>query len=145
MDKELLLWNKIIDTCGVPKRIISDKDPKFRSEFWTNFYDMLGAKLAFYTAYHPQKDGLSEQIIQSMENMSRILFSYGKEYKDHGWLMILPAIQPPYNTRQHSTTSKSPSPVEKGWNHLKKNLLNIHPTAKDFHYMWNTSCDTASR
>ncbi|MBW0515253.1 hypothetical protein O181_054968 [Austropuccinia psidii MF-1] len=38
---------------------------------------------------------------------------------------------------------KSPSLVEKGWNllfpvdHLKKTLLTIHPTAKDFHYMEN--------
>ncbi|MBW0526334.1 hypothetical protein O181_066049 [Austropuccinia psidii MF-1] len=41
--------------------------------------------------------------------------------------------------------------VEKGWNpllpvdHLKKNLLNIHPTAKDFHDMWKRACDTEAR
>ncbi|MBW0536907.1 hypothetical protein O181_076622 [Austropuccinia psidii MF-1] len=45
---------------------------------------------------------------------------------------------------------KSPSLVEKGWNpllhvdHLKKNLLTIHPTAKEFHVMWKEACDTAS-
>ncbi|MBW0468942.1 hypothetical protein O181_008657 [Austropuccinia psidii MF-1] len=47
----LLFWNNIISTCGVPKIIISDRDPKFTSEFWTNLYDMLGTKLAFSTAY----------------------------------------------------------------------------------------------
>ncbi|MBW0527412.1 hypothetical protein O181_067127 [Austropuccinia psidii MF-1] len=30
-------------------------------------------------------------------------------------------------------------------NHLKKNLLTIHPTAKDFHYMWKRACDTAAK
>ncbi|MBW0498237.1 hypothetical protein O181_037952 [Austropuccinia psidii MF-1] len=41
--------------------------------------------------------------------------------------------------------------VEKGWNpllpvdHLKKNLLTIHPTAKDFHDMCKKACDTASK
>ncbi|MBW0587190.1 hypothetical protein O181_126905 [Austropuccinia psidii MF-1] len=33
MDTALLFWNIIISTCGVPKIIISDRDPKFTSEF----------------------------------------------------------------------------------------------------------------
>ncbi|MBW0488780.1 hypothetical protein O181_028495 [Austropuccinia psidii MF-1] len=41
MDTALLFWNKIISTGGVPKIIISDKYPKFTSEFWINIYDML--------------------------------------------------------------------------------------------------------
>ncbi|MBW0537615.1 hypothetical protein O181_077330 [Austropuccinia psidii MF-1] len=56
MDTALLFWNNIISTCGVPKIIISDRYPKFTSEFQTNLYDMLGTKPAFSTAYHPQTD-----------------------------------------------------------------------------------------
>ncbi|MBW0568809.1 hypothetical protein O181_108524 [Austropuccinia psidii MF-1] len=52
MDTALLFWNNITSTCGVPKIIISDRDPKFTSEFWTNLYEILGTKLAFSTAYH---------------------------------------------------------------------------------------------
>ncbi|MBW0548055.1 hypothetical protein O181_087770 [Austropuccinia psidii MF-1] len=52
MDTALLFWNNIIANCGVPKIIISDREPKFTSEVWTNFYDMLGTKLAFSKAYH---------------------------------------------------------------------------------------------
>ncbi|MBW0562956.1 hypothetical protein O181_102671 [Austropuccinia psidii MF-1] len=59
----LLFWNIIISTCGVPKIIISDRDPKFTSEFRTNLYEILGTKLAFYTAYHPQKYVLAERMI----------------------------------------------------------------------------------
>ncbi|MBW0492549.1 hypothetical protein O181_032264 [Austropuccinia psidii MF-1] len=33
MDTALLFWNNIISTCGVLKIIISDRDPKFTSEF----------------------------------------------------------------------------------------------------------------
>ncbi|MBW0537071.1 hypothetical protein O181_076786 [Austropuccinia psidii MF-1] len=51
MDTALLFWNNIISKCGIPKTIISDRDPKFTSEFWTNLYDILGTKLPFYTAY----------------------------------------------------------------------------------------------
>ncbi|MBW0468255.1 hypothetical protein O181_007970 [Austropuccinia psidii MF-1] len=63
MDKALLFWNNIISTCVVPKIIISDRDPKFTSEVWTNLYDMLGTKLSFSTAYHPQTDGLAQRMI----------------------------------------------------------------------------------
>ncbi|MBW0489122.1 hypothetical protein O181_028837 [Austropuccinia psidii MF-1] len=55
MDTSLLFWNNIISTCRVPKIIISDRDPKVTSEFWTNLYDMLGTKLAFSTAYHSDR------------------------------------------------------------------------------------------
>ncbi|MBW0589652.1 hypothetical protein O181_129367 [Austropuccinia psidii MF-1] len=56
MDTYLLFWNNIISTCGVPKIIIGDRNPKFTSEVWTNLYDILGTMLAFSTAYHPQTD-----------------------------------------------------------------------------------------
>ncbi|MBW0460791.1 hypothetical protein O181_000506 [Austropuccinia psidii MF-1] len=29
--------------------------------------------------------------------------------------------------------------------HLKTKLLTIHPTSKDFHYMWKRSCETATK
>ncbi|MBW0493144.1 hypothetical protein O181_032859 [Austropuccinia psidii MF-1] len=83
MDTAFLFWNNIISTCGVPKIIISDRDPKFTSEFRTNLYDMLGTKLAFSTAYHPQTDGLAERINQTMEDILRRLYAYGMEYKEH--------------------------------------------------------------
>ncbi|MBW0523753.1 hypothetical protein O181_063468 [Austropuccinia psidii MF-1] len=55
IDTSMLFWNNIIYTCGVPKTIISKRDPKFTSEFWTNLYDMLGTKLAFSTSYQHRK------------------------------------------------------------------------------------------
>ncbi|MBW0494451.1 hypothetical protein O181_034166 [Austropuccinia psidii MF-1] len=71
METALFFWNNIISTCGVPRIIISDRDPKFTSQFWTNLYDMLGTKLAFYTAYHPQTDGLAERMIQKLKDIIR--------------------------------------------------------------------------
>ncbi|MBW0589299.1 hypothetical protein O181_129014 [Austropuccinia psidii MF-1] len=111
MDTALLLWNDIISTCGVPKIIICDRDPKFTSEFWTNLYHMLGTNLAFSTAYHPQTDGLAERMIQTMEDILRSFCAYGKEYKDHegythDWVTLLQAVQLAYDTSQHSTTGK---------------------------------------
>ncbi|MBW0502721.1 hypothetical protein O181_042436 [Austropuccinia psidii MF-1] len=156
MDTTLLFWNNIISTCGVPKIIISDRDPKFTSELWKNWYDMLGTKLAFSTDYLSQTDGLAEKMIQTMEDILGRFCAYGMEYKDHegythDWITLLLAVQLAYNTNKHSTTGKTPALIEKGWNpllpvdHLKKNLLNVHPTANDFHVMWKRACDTAAK
>ncbi|MBW0578643.1 hypothetical protein O181_118358 [Austropuccinia psidii MF-1] len=91
-----------------------------------------------------------------MEDILRRFCAYGMQYKDHEgythhWVTLLPVVQLAYNTSQDSTTAKTPAPVEKGWNfplpvdHLKKNLLTIQPTAKDFHEMWKRACDTAAK
>ncbi|MBW0505495.1 hypothetical protein O181_045210 [Austropuccinia psidii MF-1] len=91
-----------------------------------------------------------------MEDILRRFCACGMEHKDHegythDWVTLLPAVQLAYNTSQHSITGKTPALVEKGWNpllpvdHLKKNLLTIHPTAKDFHEMWNRDCETAAK
>ncbi|MBW0477136.1 hypothetical protein O181_016851 [Austropuccinia psidii MF-1] len=97
MDTALLLCNNIISTCGVPKIIISDRGPKFTSEIWTNLYYMLGTKLSFSTAYHPQTDGLVERMIQTMEDILERLYAYGMEYEDHegythDWVTLLPEV-----------------------------------------------------
>ncbi|MBW0517039.1 hypothetical protein O181_056754 [Austropuccinia psidii MF-1] len=156
MNITLLFWNNIISTYGVPKIIISDINPTSTSEFLTNLYDMLGTKLAFSTAYHPKTDGLAERMIQTMEVILGRFCAYGMEYKDHegythDWVTLLQAVQLAYNTSQHSITGKTPALVEKGWNPLlpvdplKKDLLTIHPTVKDFHEMWKRACGTASK
>ncbi|MBW0529245.1 hypothetical protein O181_068960 [Austropuccinia psidii MF-1] len=79
-DNALLFWNNMISTCGVPKIIISNRDPRFTSEIWTNMYDILGTRLAFSTAYNPQTDGLAERMIQTMEDILRRFCAYGMEY-----------------------------------------------------------------
>ncbi|MBW0520463.1 hypothetical protein O181_060178 [Austropuccinia psidii MF-1] len=123
MHMALLFRNNILATCGVPKIIISDRDPNFTSEFWTNLYDIFGTKLAFSTAYHPQTDGLSEKIIQSMGDIIRIFCVYIMEYKDyeeytHYWVIILAEIQLAYNTSKQSTIGKKLYLMEKGLNPL---------------------------
>ncbi|MBW0569858.1 hypothetical protein O181_109573 [Austropuccinia psidii MF-1] len=113
--------------------IIGDRDPKFTSENWKNLCDMLGTKLSFSTAYHPQTDGLAKRTIQTMEDILRRFCDYGMEYKDHegythDWVTLILAVQLAYNTSQHSTVGKIPALVEKG----------------DFHQIWKRACDTAA-
>ncbi|MBW0474997.1 hypothetical protein O181_014712 [Austropuccinia psidii MF-1] len=154
LDKALLFWNNTIATCGVTKFIIGAWNPKLKSELWTKLYDIVGTKVAFSTAYHPQTAGLAERMIQTLQEIIRRFCEYGMKYKDHeGYthdcITLLPAVKQAYNTSQHSAPGKSPFLEEKGWNpllpvdHLKKNILNMHPTAKYFHEMWKGECDRA--
>ena len=42
---------------GLPSVIISDRDTRFTSRFWTTLFNLLGTDLRFSTAFHPQTDG----------------------------------------------------------------------------------------
>ncbi|MBW0533519.1 hypothetical protein O181_073234 [Austropuccinia psidii MF-1] len=143
MDTGLLIWNRVIYHTGLFKNIISDRDSKFTSALWTNLHMLLGTKLSFSTAYHPQIDGLAERMIQTLEEMIRILCAYGLEFQDsdgftHDWCTLIPALELAYKTSIHASTGKTPAMLEKGWNPklpvdtLKKDLVDIHPAASRF-------------
>lgn len=42
---------------GLPKALISDRDPRFTGNFWQSFLYILGTRLNMTTAYHPEDDG----------------------------------------------------------------------------------------
>ncbi|MBW0546109.1 hypothetical protein O181_085824 [Austropuccinia psidii MF-1] len=92
------IWNRAIYNTGCFKNIISDRDPKFTSALWTNLHKLLGAKLSFSTAYHPQTDGLAERMIQTLEDMIRRFCACGLECKDydgftHYWCTLIPELE----------------------------------------------------
>ncbi|MBW0584940.1 hypothetical protein O181_124655 [Austropuccinia psidii MF-1] len=87
---------------------------------------MLGTKLAFSTAYHPQTDGLAERMIQKMEDILRRLYKEHEGYT-HDWVIPLPAVQLAYNTIKHYTTGKTPALVEKGWNPVNLCDMTTYP------------------
>ncbi|MBW0487881.1 hypothetical protein O181_027596 [Austropuccinia psidii MF-1] len=51
MDTVLVIWNRVLSWTGIFTNIISDRDPKFTSELWTNLHQLFGTKLSFSTAY----------------------------------------------------------------------------------------------
>ena len=48
---------EIVRLHDIPKNIVSDKDAKFTSRFWKEFFAGMGTELAFSTTYHLQKYG----------------------------------------------------------------------------------------
>ncbi|MBW0562284.1 hypothetical protein O181_101999 [Austropuccinia psidii MF-1] len=121
MDTAIMIWNKVISHTGLFQNIISDRDPKLTLELWTNFHNLFWTKLSFSTAYHPQTDGLAERMIQTLEDMIRRFYAHGLESKDsdgftHDWCTLTPALELAYKTSIHSSTGKTPTILEKGWN-----------------------------
>ncbi|MBW0531896.1 hypothetical protein O181_071611 [Austropuccinia psidii MF-1] len=75
--------------------------------------------------------------------MIRRFCAYGLEFKDsdgftHDWCTLIPALELEYKTSIQSSTGKTPAMLEKGWNSrlpydtLRKDLVDIHPTASSF-------------
>jgi hypothetical protein len=52
-----LYVREIVRLHGIPVSIVSDRDPRFTSRFWTCLHEAIGTKLNISTAYHPQTNG----------------------------------------------------------------------------------------
>ncbi|MBW0531877.1 hypothetical protein O181_071592 [Austropuccinia psidii MF-1] len=146
MDTAIIIWSKVFSHSGLFQNIISDRDPKFTSALWRKLHNLFGTMLSFSPAYHPQTDGLEERMIQTLEDIIRIFCAYGLEFKDsygftHDLCTLIPALDLEYKTSIHSSTGKTPKMLEKGWNPrlsyetVKKDLVDIHPTARRFKVM----------
>ena len=59
-----IFMNEIFRLHGIPKVIISDRDPKFRCNFWKTLFEGIDTKINFSTAYDMQTDGKIERVNQ---------------------------------------------------------------------------------
>src|SRR5438128_11340412 len=88
----------------VPSRIVSDRGPQFTSRFWKSLQALLGTKLDFSSAYHPQTDGQTERVNQILEDMLRAcVLTYGKD-----WEKILSFAEFSYNNSYQASLQMAP-------------------------------------
>ena len=66
-----LFLREVVRLHGVPSVLVSDRDPKFVSDFWQQLWRSLGTKLNMSTARRAQTDGKSERTIGSAQCLLR--------------------------------------------------------------------------
>ncbi|MBW0505606.1 hypothetical protein O181_045321 [Austropuccinia psidii MF-1] len=98
IDTALSIWNRVISQTGISKNIIRNRDSKFTSDLWKNLPRILGIKISFSTAHHPQTDGLAGRIIQNLEYIIKRLCGYGLEFEDsdgftNHWCTLIPELE----------------------------------------------------
>ena len=71
LDIARLFIKEIFKLHVLPRRIISDRDSLFTSQFWRAIFEAIGTQLCFSTAYHPQTDGQTQRVNQVIEDMLR--------------------------------------------------------------------------
>ena len=64
-----IFMNDIFILHGFPKAIVSERDPKFTSNFWKGLFAYLGTKLNFSTSYHPHTDGKRDKVNQLIQDI----------------------------------------------------------------------------
>ena len=89
---------------GLPSSIISDRDPVFIGEFWAKLMGRLDVRLRKSTTFHPQTDGQTERVNQSLE---QYLHQYCNNEQDN-WYDLLPLAEYAYNNSDSTATQMSP-------------------------------------
>ena len=85
---------------GNPKIIISDRDPIFTGNFWTELFSCLGTQLAHSSYYHPQSDGKTKIVSKCLEGY----IHYFVSNKHKQWFKCFPLVEWWYNTSFHTKT-----------------------------------------
>ena len=105
-----LYFREVVRLHGLPKSIVSDRDVRFTSHFWRTLWSMLGTKLKFSTAYHPQTDGQTEVVNRSLGNLLRSLVGDNLTT----WDLVIPHVEFAHNASANRTTGMSPFEVAHG-------------------------------
>lgn len=85
---KLFIDHWVLDN-GCPLEIVSNRDRRFLSKFWSTFLHHLNIKHLASTAYHPQTDGASERTNKTVVQALRFFVDRNQK----GWVQALPRFR----------------------------------------------------
>uniref|UniRef100_A0AAV1US51 Integrase catalytic domain-containing protein n=1 Tax=Peronospora matthiolae TaxID=2874970 RepID=A0AAV1US51_9STRA len=88
---------------GLPRELVSDRDPRFTAYFWRSVFKSLGTRLKMSTSDHPESDGQTERANRVLEE---ILRGYVHSFKS--WSEFLPMVEFAINNSVHASTTHTP-------------------------------------
>ena len=109
-----LFFERVWVHFGIPQTIVSDRDSRFLSTFWSSLWSLLDTKLTKSTAFHPQTDGQTEVVNRMIVHILRMY----KSKNPRTWDESLPYVQHSYNRALHSSTGHNPFQVGLGFQPL---------------------------
>ena len=104
---------------GVPSHVTSDRGTEFVSSFFRSLGTALDMKLHFTSGYHPEGDGQTERMNQTLEQYLRVYCNY----QQNNWSDLLPIAEFAYNNAPNATTGISPFFANKGYHPT----ISVHP------------------
>ncbi len=98
------ILQELVNNHGLSKEFIIDKDKLFTSKFWETLTAELKINHKMSTAYHPQMNGQSEQMNQTVKTYLRHYVNRNQ----NNWVQLLSTAQFAYNNTQNETTEETP-------------------------------------
>ncbi|GMF22911.1 unnamed protein product [Phytophthora lilii] len=88
---------------GMPRDIVSDRDPRFTARFWQEVFTLLGTQLSMATADHQQTGGQTKRVNRVLGDL---LKSYTHSFSQ--WSEFLPMTEFSINNSVHASTGHTP-------------------------------------
>ena len=107
-----LYFNYVFPRFGVPSKVITDRDPRFTSQFMKELCSQLHIEQNVSTAYHPRTDGQSERTNQWLEQYLR----FWVNHHQGNWRQLLPMAEYAHNSWRNETTKTTPYQTLMGFN-----------------------------
>ena len=102
---------------------MSDRDSRFTSKTWKEFLQLSGIRSRISTAFHPQTDGQTERLNQTIEAYLRAFV--GKEQDD--WVQLLPMAEFAYNNLVTTGNGMSPFYANYGFHPVAMGPVSMEP------------------
>lgn len=97
-----VFFNALVSRGFLPSKLITDRDPKFVSEFWNELMRCLRIECKLVSAYHQQADP-AERYIQTIQTLLRLYVS------NDNWVECLPFVELVMNDTPNSSSGLSPN------------------------------------
>ena len=110
-----VLFHKEIECrrgAGAPEGVVSDRGSIFTSQFWSDLCYISQTKRRLSTAFHPQTDGQTERMNQTLEHYLRVFCDEEKP----NWAHLLAEAEFVCNSAVNATTGVAPFEALMGFN-----------------------------
>ena len=105
-----LFLDLVVKIHGLPRSLVSDRDPLFISQLWQELFKSSGTQLRMSSTYHPQSDGQTEVLNRVVEQYLRAFV----HRKPTSWGKLLPWVEWSHNTSWMASTGTIPYEITFG-------------------------------